>query len=80
MVRSASYYEGNNKMIKTPFDDLPSSLQNIFTALVKNDTYGLNPSTLYKNTVITAQNSGVSEASKFMEVPTSVVKDALDLN
>jgi len=67
-------------MIKTPFEELSSSLQDIFTSLVKDDPYDLSPVTLYNNTLLTAQNSGIDEAVRFMEVPKKVVQDILDIN
>jgi hypothetical protein len=67
-------------MIKTPFEDLPNSLQNTFIELVSEDPYNLLPSTLYNNTLLTAQNSGIDEAVKIMEVPKKVVQDILDVN
>jgi hypothetical protein len=67
-------------MIKTPFEDLTNSLQDIFTSLVADDPYNLLPSTLYNNTLLTAQNSGIDEAVKIMEVPKKVVQDILDVN
>jgi len=67
-------------MIKTPFEDLPNSLQNTFIELVSEDPYNLLPSTLYNNTLLTAQNSGIDNAVKIMEVPKKVVQDILELN
>jgi len=67
-------------MIKTPFEDLPKTIQNMFIKLVEEDAHGLQPSTLYNNTVLTAQNSGIDKASEFMGVPKSVVSEILDLN
>jgi hypothetical protein len=67
-------------MIKTPFEELSNSLQDIFTSLVADDPYNLLPSTLYNNTLLTAQNSGIDEAVKIMEVPKKVVQDILDVN
>jgi len=67
-------------MIKTPFEDLPNSLQNTFIELVSEDPYNLLPSTLYNNTLLTAQNSGIDNAVKIMEVPKKVVQDILDVN
>ena len=67
-------------MIKTPFEDLPTTIQNMFIKLVEEDAHGLQPSTLYNNTVLTAQNSGVDKASEFMNVSKSIVSDILDLN
>jgi hypothetical protein len=64
----------------TPFEDLPSGLQTIFIKLVEDDPYGLNPSTLYNNTLLTAQNSGVDKAVEFMHVPRKVVNDILNQN
>jgi hypothetical protein len=67
-------------MIKTPFEDLPNSLQNTFIELVSEDPYNLLPSTLYNNTLLTAQNSGIDNAVKIMEVPKGVVSDIMELN
>jgi hypothetical protein len=67
-------------MIKTPFEDLTNSLQDIFTSLVADDPYNLLPSTLYNNTLLTAQNSGIDNAVKIMEVPKKVIQDILDVN
>ena len=65
-------------MIKTLFEDLPNTTHNMFIRLVEDDM--LQPSTLYQNTVLTAQNSGIDKASEFMGVPKSVVSEILDLN
>ena len=67
-------------MIKTPFEASPKTIQNMFIKLVEEDAHGLQPSTLYNNTVLTAQNSGVDKASEFMNVSKSIVSDILDLN
>jgi hypothetical protein len=67
-------------MIKTPFEDLPNSLQNTFIELVSEDPYNLLPSTLYNNTLMTAKKSGIDNAVKIMEVPKKVVQDILDVN
>ena len=67
-------------MIKTPYDDLPNTLKDAFAVYVETDEYDLSPSTLYNNTVLTAQNSGISEASKRMDVPESIVSQVVDVN
>ena len=67
-------------MIKTPYEELPNNLQDAFKIFVKEDKYNLNPETLYNNTVLTAQNSGINAASEFMHVPKAIVNRVLDLN
>jgi len=67
-------------MIKTPYEELPNNLQDAFKIFASEDDYNLSPITLYNNTVLTAQNSGIDKASEFMHVPKAIVDQVLDLN